>query len=97
MLSAHEIAALLILGSRGSPAGLDPGDVDALAHRSLIEVHAHSPAGGVVQLTREGRLVVAAMSEPARSARRSAPFRPGREVPRHGLERHSAQGTALRP
>lgn len=61
MLSAHEFAALLVLDSRGSPAGLDPRDVNALFNRSLIEVHPDRPADNPLRLTHEGLLTLAAV------------------------------------
>ncbi|WP_454056433.1 hypothetical protein [Cupriavidus sp. Marseille-Q8015] len=62
MLSAHEIAALLILDAPTSHAYLNPGDITALASRKLIE---HDESGSAIghmriQITPAGRKMLRA-------------------------------------
>lgn len=65
MLSAHEIAALMVLGSRGPFADLDPQDIAALAKRRLIEIcQCHEFYRCPVRVTHEGRHILAAMGTP---------------------------------
>jgi|Deesub1362B_J571_1020462.scaffolds.fasta_scaffold14705_2 hypothetical protein len=64
MLSPHEVAALLILGSSDPSRELDPADVGALVLRELIELEGAAPNGngGRVRVTREGRRVLNAFT-----------------------------------
>jgi len=74
MLSAHEIAALMVLGSLGSCRDIDPRDLAALATRRLIDM-THAPATSpAVQLTPAGYHVLGAVhrASPARLSQRNA-------------------------
>lgn len=64
MLSAHEIAALLILDAPTSHTYLNPGDITALASRKLIERDEDgAPAGPMrIQLTPAGRKMLRAFT-----------------------------------
>ncbi|MWL91185.1 hypothetical protein [Cupriavidus sp. SW-Y-13] len=74
MLSAHEIAALMVLGSRGSCRGIDPHDLTALATRRLIDVANAPAAPPAVRLTPAGYKVLGAVHRalPVRSTQRNA-------------------------
>ncbi|MGO4762249.1 hypothetical protein AB4120_06875 [Cupriavidus sp. 2KB_3] len=61
MLSAHEIAALMILDSRGSVAGIDITDLAELANRRLIDCRKAQPLGHPIRLTPEGHRFLGAM------------------------------------
>lgn len=76
MLSAHEIAALLVLESGGSSVTLDPRDIDALIDRSLVDARQRRKTDNTFGLTREGRRMLVAMegTRPRHySANRSGP------------------------
>ncbi|MNK74965.1 hypothetical protein D3C87_944940 [compost metagenome] len=64
MLSAHEIAALMVLDSRGSGAGIDVTDLAELAQRRLIDLQQPQPSGRPIRLTREGYRLLGAMTRP---------------------------------
>lgn len=62
MLSAHEIAALMVLGSRGPLTDLDPLDIAALAKRRFIDIcQCHEFYRCPVRVTHEGRHILAVM------------------------------------
>ena len=68
MLSAHEIAALMVLDSQGSDAGIELTDLVALARRRLIDFRQTQPTGRTVWLTHEGQQLLGAMLGAMRSA-----------------------------
>ncbi|MEN7531406.1 hypothetical protein [Cupriavidus sp. 2SB] len=62
MLSAHEIAALMVLGSLGSCRDIDPHDLAALATCRLINMaNARSTASPTVHVTPAGYRVLGAV------------------------------------
>lgn len=67
MLSAHEIAALMVLGSLGSCRDIDPRDLAALATRHLIDMVNAPAASPAVRLTPSGYQVLGAVHRASRA------------------------------
>lgn len=68
MLSAHEIATLLVVGrsvsNTGNPVDLHPGDIDSLVSRRLVQRHQESEHGFQVSLTPDGASLIDALTAP---------------------------------
>ncbi|WP_157779564.1 hypothetical protein [Cupriavidus pauculus] len=73
MLSAHEVAALMVLHSRGACFGIDPKDLAALATHKLVELRHSTPADRFVKVTPKGARLVGAIAS-TRQARWSLLF-----------------------
>ncbi|SDP72069.1 hypothetical protein SAMN04488595_11817 [Ralstonia sp. 25mfcol4.1] len=67
MLSAHEIAALMVLGSLGSCRDIDPRDLAALATRRLIDMANAPAASPTVHLTPAGYQMLGAVHRASRA------------------------------
>lgn len=61
MLSAHEIAALMVLGSLGSCRDIDPRDLAALATRRLVDMADAPTASPSAHLTPAGYQILGAI------------------------------------
>lgn len=77
MLSPHEIAALMVLGSLGSCRDIDPKDIAALATRRLIET-SQGQASHAARLTPSGFQLLSAVTRGSRS--RTSPLQPASAV-----------------
>lgn len=76
MLSPHEIAALMVLGSLGSCRDIDPKDIAALATRRLIETQGQT--SHAARLTPSGFQLLSAVTRGSRS--RTSPLQPASAV-----------------
>jgi len=66
MLSAHELAALIILSEAKEGDHLNPADVTALADRNLIRCDGNALSDGAVRLTAQGTQFLRAISKDLR-------------------------------
>lgn len=76
MLSAHEIAALMVLGSLGYSRDIDRRDLAALAARNLIHITNTSVASTSACLTPTGYQVLSAVQRAFPGTARRGPYSP---------------------
>lgn len=62
MLSAHEVAALMVLHSRGACFGIDPKDLAALETRNLIELRRSMRGDSAAIITPKGERMMDAVA-----------------------------------